>query len=222
MKLFAKTHFCPTMFAMHKQTALFTLIVCVASAFAVTARAQGRLSQSQTELSSTTISGSVQCDIFCSFQHPNGVGNGLLQEFFHHQRNVSTSLSPIPPINFGGLIIVPVGADYPTGEEFYSAGADLMEASRPTALIDQPVMPLIPPTPSQDSSSLFQSSSFVLMSIDSFYSQSASSSGSVPELQTSSLTIQAVPEPSAFALGGLALGLIAIMRISQRKGTCRC
>lgn len=208
------------MFDMQKRKAIFTLVVCAVSAFAVTAHAQGRLSQLQTELSNTTISGSVQYGLFGSFQNSNGAGNRPLQEFFHHQRNGSTSLSPIPPrspINSGGLIIVPVGADYPSGEEFYSTGAELLEASRSTTLIDQPVMPPIPPTPSQNSSSLFQSSSFVLMSIDSFYSQSASSSGSALNFQTSSLTIQAVPEPSSFVL--LAVGLLSGASIFRRKFT---
>ena len=58
----------------------------------------------------------------------------------------------------------------------------LIESSRQTTLIDTPVTPLLPPTPLTDSALTSQSS----------------------------FAVEPVPEPSAFALGGLALGLIAI------------
>jgi hypothetical protein len=76
--------------------------------------------------------------------------------------------------------------------------------------------PRISSAPVQDSS-LFQSSSFVLMSIDSFYSQQASASGNAQGFQTSSLTIQAVPEPSTFALGSLAFVLMAVARAIRKN-----
>jgi hypothetical protein len=192
MKLLAKTQRSFTLLPMRKRATTFILIVCVASAFAVTSHAQGRLSQSQTELSNTTISGYVQDGIFDSSQNPNEAGNRPLQEFFHHQGNGNTSLSPVlptPPIVYGGLVMFSIGVTFPTSfdtgsdsVEFYSTGADLMEASRSTTLIDQPVMPLIPPTPVGNS-----------------------------------FSIQPVPEPSTFALGSLALALIAILRFKKQQ-----
>jgi len=91
-----------------------------------------------------------------------------------------------------------------------------IEASRTRTENGQFLLPSLPPTPVQDSS-LFQSSSFVLMSIDSFYAQSAQPSGGAADFQTSSLTIQAVPEPSTFALGSLAISLIAILRFKKQQ-----
>jgi hypothetical protein len=45
----------------------------------------------------------------------------------------------------------------------------------------------------------------------------ASSSSLVPDVQSQSLSIQPVPEPSAFAFGGLVFGLVAIRRLSHSK-----
>ena len=98
---------------------------------------------------------------------------------------------------------------------FISGNLSLIEASRARSQ-NSLKLPSIPPSPFQDSSSLFQSSSFVLMTIDSFYAQSAPPSGSASDFQTSSLTIQAVPEPSTFALGGLAFVLIAVARVIRQ------
>ena len=47
-------------------------------------------------------------------------------------------------------------------------------------------------------------------------SPSGSSSGIGLASQTSSLSIQPVPEPSMFALGSLAFGLIAIVRVIRK------
>jgi hypothetical protein len=47
---------------------------------------------------------------------------------------------------------------------------------------------------------------------------SDSSFGNMPNLQTSSFVIQAVPEPSTFAFGVLVFGLIMIVRLI-RKGS---
>lgn len=193
-------------------------MVCLASVFAVTASAQGRLSPSQTELSNTTINGSVQDGVFGSFQNLNVAGSRPLQEFYRHQRNVSTSLTPIPPSppnDFDGLIIFSVGVNYPIGEGFYSTGSDLFEESRTTALMNQPVLPPIILTPTQDSSSLFQSSSLVLMSVDSFYSQTAISSGIAQNVQSTTFTIQSVPEPSSVVM--LALGIMAVVSARSRR-----
>ena len=69
----------------------------------------------------------------------------------------------------------------------------LIEGSRQrTTLINSPLTPVPPPTPLTDSSS-----------------------GIAPVFQTSSLTIQAVPEPSSFAL--LAVGLLIGAAIFRRS-----
>lgn len=186
---------CFKLLSMRKERPLirfYLAIALTASALVSSTHAQGRLSQLQTELSNTTISGYVQDGIFDSFPHTSRGGGNLLG-FSHHQRN-GNSLSPIMPTlpidSGGGLFILPVGS---TGEfsldgggvlDVYFTppmGVDSVEISR-SGLIDQPVTPLIPPTP-----------------LDSSFS------------------IQPVPEPSTLALGGLAFGLIAIARKQRRK-----
>jgi hypothetical protein len=126
-----------------------------------------------------------QIQVILMEQNRNGSGN-----------NSGSPIPPGPPINSGGLIIVPVGStvEFPTDGGFmgfYSAppsGAELMEASRQNTLIDQPVMPLLPPTP---------------VTVDF-------------QPQLVSLAIQTVPEPSTFTLGGLALGLMVIMGMRNK------
>jgi hypothetical protein len=57
-----------------------------------------------------------------------------------------------------------------------------------------PAIPVLAPTPTADSSSSL-----------------------VPDVQSQSLSIQPVPEPSAFAFCGLVFGLVAIRRLSHSK-----
>jgi len=176
---------------MRKRATTFILIVCMASAFAATARAQGKLSQSQTELSDTTISGYVQDGFLGSLQNTNGTGNRPLEGLFYHQRDGSTSLSPVPPTP-------PI--------EFFSTGADLMEAYRPTELVDQPVQPL------DAASEVIGTGAVATQPILQFAPMYPNS----PPLGTSAFDLQPVPEPSTFALGGLALGLIVVS--GKRRG----
>jgi hypothetical protein len=203
MKLFAKILFFFTMPAMQKRTAIFTLIVCVASAFAVTAHAQERLSQLQTELSNTSISGYVQSELTFvppqnTFRARNRTFLGQRIELSRSQNTEITSLTPIAP-SFeenalylsSSFVLMSVDSFYQTSPPPVSApdssidGADMIEATRAgDGFAMQPVQNVMPPT---------------------------------PDFQISQAGIQPVPEPSTFALGSLAIALIALVRLSKRQ-----
>jgi len=68
-----------------------------------------------------------------------------------------------------------------------SGNISFTEVSCELIMYEAPAIPVLTPTPIADSSSSF-----------------------APDVQSQSLAIQPVPEPSTFALGGLALALIAI------------
>lgn len=91
-------------------------------------------------------------------------------------------------VTSGDALIFPPLSPSPAYAE-NSSGVEVIEASGQNSSIDVPVMPPLSPMPLAGSSS-----SFTL------------------DVQSQSpLTIQAVPEPSAFALGGLAVGLAVVI-----------
>jgi hypothetical protein len=114
------------------------------------------------------------------------------------------SLSPLPPINSSDveitattITLISVNFEPPVnlsstisfGQVNYggdSSGAEMIEASRTKGFIDIPAQPILPPTPD----------------LQIQFSQASE--------------IQPAPEPSTFALGSLALGLIALFRASLK------
>jgi len=100
----------------------------------------------------------------------------------------SESLQAAPFRDLGVAVELPVSS-LPESSDWLppsqrSSGAEMIEASRTQAWIDISAQPILPPTPD-------------------FQIQFAQAS-----------EIQPVPEPSTFALGSLALGLIALFRTS--------
>lgn len=186
--------------AIRKQSAALALTFMV-SALAFTARADERMSQSQTALGLTTIGGFVQSDF--AF-HP-------LQDIFRNTRSK--------------LFLEQRQLEFPR----------LQNAESPS------LTPL--PPPSLDENALFQSSSFVLMLVDSpvqpvllpsAANPSTTDAGMLEAIRADEVTrslqlliapppdfqiqlnqagIQPVPEPSIFALVSLIVGLTALRRL---------
>jgi hypothetical protein len=187
-----------------KAATIVLAIVFIANVFS--ARADEKLSSLQTALSSTTIGG--YGSTFTAFQiQPRISGRqAWLTEFSQWQtRNDGASLLLLPPINPSEVEITVatfnlINVDFapsfnsqPIVRAIYdgnSSGVEMIETSREDTLIDQPVQPLLPPTPITDVSSGFQP-------------------------QISPLVIQAVPEPSPSVL--LAVGLLIGAAIFRRS-----
>jgi len=199
--------------------ATFTLtIIIFASAMTLTARADERLSQIQTALDSTVISGFSQSD-FTFSPHRNASTTFSAfergRDFFQRQRNDS-SLLPIPPTSltdsFGGL------------ESFA-----ILEPL-PSVIVDG--SPLEIQVPVQNSMNVDSESGVNLTMSEGASMIEASRAGDgfimqpvqnvlppTPDSQiqfAQASEIQPAPEPSILALGGLAFGLIALFRASVK------
>ncbi len=192
--------------AMRKRATVFTLTV-IASALVFTARADERMSQSQTALGSTTISGFLQSDItFYPPQDAFSTRNRILWgqhqfEFPRFQNTESSSLTPLPPpsLDENGL--------------FQSSSFVL-------TLVDTPVQPVLLPSAANPSTA-------GACMLEAIRADEATGSLQLPiapppdfQIQLNQAGIQPVPEPSIFALGGLAVGLTALRRLKLNTSSC--
>lgn len=102
------------------------------------------------------------------------------------------------PISAYALLVSspPTPSDWLPPSQRSSSASDnvsFAEISCELIMYEAPAIPVLTPTPTADSSSSF-----------------------VPDVQSQSLVIQPVPEPSAFALGGLSFGLLTAMRVIRK------
>lgn len=188
--------------AMRKRGTALTLTV-IASALVFTARADERMSQSQTALGSTTISGFVQSGF--TFNPPRGafgtrsrILSGQQQfEFPRFQNTESPSLTPLPPpsLDENGL--------------FQSSSFVL-------TLVDTPVQPVLLPSAANPSA-------VGACMLETFRADEATGSLQLPiapppdfQIQLNQAGIEPVPEPSIFALGSLIVGLTALRRLKLK------
>ena len=109
-----------------------------------------------------------------------------------------------------------------------SEGVEMVGMSRSEGLIDTPVQPILPPiSNSQVQFNQTQGPIIVTGSLEMQEYQFSippmiavsdqSDSETLPLSTGSTSSIQPVPEPSTLALGGLALGLIGVVRKQNRK-----
>lgn len=208
MKLFAKNVPFFMLSAVQSQATAFTLTIAfIAVALTFTARADERMSQVQTALGSTTISGFVQSGF--TFNPPRGAfgtGNRILwgQHHFEIPRFQSTeslSLTPLPPPSLNENTL------------FQSSSFVL-------ALVDTPVQPVSMPLPSDS----FPVGATMLEAIRMDEATGPLQFPIAPppyfQIQLDQAGIQPVPEPSIFALGGLAVGLTALRRLKLNTSSC--
>jgi hypothetical protein len=201
MKLFAKKLPFFMLSAMPKRTTTFTLmVVFIAGAMTFTARADERMSQVQTALGSTTLSGFVQSGFtFYPLRNASSPQNRILWgqhhfEFPRFQNTESPSLTPLLPPSLDEnalfqsssfvltLVDTPVQpVSLPQAADSSTAGAIMLEAIRADETTESLQFPIAPPPDFQ--------------------------------IQLNQAGIQPVPEPSVFALGGLAFGLTALRRL---------
>lgn len=100
-----------------------------------------------------------------------------------------TSVNFEPPVNLSSATIQLGQVNFITGVNYGgdSSGAEMIEASRTKGFIDTTAQPILPPTPD----------------LQIQFAQASE--------------IQPAPEPSTFALGSLAIGLIAIARFKKQQ-----
>jgi len=189
--------------AMRMRPTTFTLTV-IASALAFTARADDRLSQVQTALGSTTISGFVQSGFtFYPSRDAFGTRNRILwgQHQFELPRFQSLSLTPLPP---------------PSLDE----NTLFQSSSFVLSLVDTPVQPVLLPSAANPSTT-------GACMLEAIRADEATGPIQFPiapppdfQIQLNQAGIQPVPEPSIFALGGLAVGLTALRRLKLNTSSC--
>jgi hypothetical protein len=206
MKLFDRNLPFFMLSAKRKRPTVFTLTI-ITSALVFTARADDRLSQFQTALGSTTIGGFVQSSF--SFYPPRdafGTRNRILWgqhhfEFPRFQNTETPSLTPLPPPSLDENML------------FQSSSFVL-------TLVDTPVQPVSPPL-TTDSSTAGAS---MLEAIRADETTETLQFPIAPppyfQIQLNQSGIQPVPEPSIFALGGLAVGLTALRRLKLNTSSC--
>ncbi len=190
--------------AMRIQPKTFTLTV-IACVLVFTARADDRLSQFQTALGSTTIGGFVQSGF--TFYPPRdafGTRNRILwgQHQFELPRFQSLFLTPLPP---------------PSLDE----NTLFQSSSFVVTLVDTPVQPVTPPLAAD-------SSTTGATMLEAICVDAATGPLQLPiapppdfQIQLNQAGIQPVPEPSIFALGGLAVGLTALRRLKLNSQAVR-
>jgi hypothetical protein len=203
MKLFAKNVLSLMLSAMRMRPTTFTLTV-IASVLAFTARADDRLSQLQTALGSTTIGGFVQSGFtFYPSRDAFGTRNRILwgQHQFELPRFQSLSLTPLPP---------------PSLDE----NTLFQSSSFVLALVDTPVQPVASPLAAD-------SSTAGATMLEAIRVDDATGPLQLPiapppdfQIQLNQAGIQPVPEPSIFALGGLAVGWPALRRLKLNTSSC--
>jgi hypothetical protein len=191
--------------AVQNRATLFTLTIAfIAGALTFTARADERMSQVQTALGSTTIGGYVQSSF--SFYPPRdafGTRNRILWgqhqfEFPRFQNTESSSLTPLPP---------------PLIDE----NTLFQSSSFVLTLVDTPVQPVLLPSAANPSTA----GACMLEAIRVNEATEPLQFPNAPppdfQIQIYQAGIQPVPEPSIFALGGLAVGLTALRRLKHVK-----
>jgi hypothetical protein len=209
MKLFAKNLSFFMLSAVQNQATAFTLTIAfIAGALTFTARADERMSQVQTVLGSTTLSGFVQSGFtFYPLRNASSTQNRILWgqphfEFPRFQNTESPSLTPLPP---------------PSLEE----NTLFQSSSFVLALVDTPVQPIMMPLPSDS----FPAGATMLEAIRMDEATGVLQFPIAPppdfQIQLNQAGIQPVPEPSAFALGGMAFGLIVFRRLKLNSQVAR-
>lgn len=192
--------------AMRMRPTTFILTV-IASALVFTARADDRMSQTQTAFGSTTISGFVQSGFtFYPPQDAFGTRNRILWRQHHFelprfQSTESLSLTPLSPPSLDEntlsqsssfvltLVDTPVQpVSMPLPSDSFPAGVTMLEAIRMDEATGPLQLPIAPPPDFQ--------------------------------IQLNQAGIQPVPEPSIFALGGLVVGLTALRRLKLDTSSC--
>jgi len=203
MKLFAKKLPFFMLSAVQNQATAFTLTIAfIAGTLTFTARADERMSQVQTALGSTTLSGFVRSG-FTLYPSPNASSTrsrilwGQHQfEFPRFQNTENPSLTPLPP---------------PLLDE----NALFQSSSFVLALVDTPVQPVAPPLAAD-------SSTVGAAMLETIHMNEAIEPLQLPiapppnfQIQLNQAGIQPVPEPSIFVLGSLAFGLIALTGLNK-------
>jgi hypothetical protein len=184
------------------------MIAFIAGALTLTARADERMSQIQTALGSTTLGGFVQSGFtFYPLRNASSTQNRILWgqhhfEFPRFQSTESMSLTPLPP---------------PSLDE----NALFQSSSFVMALVDTPVQPITMPLPSDS----FPAGATMLEAIRLDKATEVLQFPIAPppdfQIQLNQAGIQPVPEPSAFALGGMAFGLIVFRRLKLNSQVAR-
>lgn len=194
-------------------------IVFIANVFS--ARADEKLSSLQTALSSATASGYVSTEMsiptvntaFSEFQsQPQiSVRQAWLAEFSQWQsRNDGSSLSPLPPVNQSEVAItVPTLSLIDVGVQNPSLNLQIFQ-------------PTVGGANSNTGETSGGDSSGAVMMEAIRQTTGASQFPSMPpppdlQIQFNQAGIQPAPEPSSIALGSLALGLIALTRLSRHQ-----
>jgi len=186
--------------SMKRATTLILTTAFIASVLASTARAdEQRMSQFQTALGSTTISGFVQSGLtFYPPQDAFGTRNRILWgrhqfEFPRFQNTESSSLTPLPPLSL-------------------DENTPFSSSSFVLTLVDTPVQPVVLPLTSDSSAT----GAVMLETIRMDEVTGALQASIAPpldfQIQLYQAGIQPVPEPSLFAFSSLAVGLAALRR----------
>jgi hypothetical protein len=205
-----------TFLSMRKRvTKTFTLTIAfIAGALTLTARADEGLSQFQTALGSTAISGFSRSDF--TFTPPRNPPTAFSafdkgRDFFQMQRGHS-SLSPIPQTSLAdSFAMMPVGVVF---------------EQLPSVIVDG--SPLEIQVPVQNSMNVNSENSVNLTMSEGVDMMEISRGGfamqpiqnvmpPTPDFQIRQAEIQPATEPSTFALGGLAVVLIAIAFVIRKK-----
>lgn len=209
MKLFAKNLPFFMLSAVQNRAKAFILTTAFfAGTLTFTARADERMSQVQTALNSMALSGFVQSSFsFYPLRNASGPQNRILWgqhhfEFPRFQNTESPFLTPLLP---------------PSLDE----NALFQSSSFVLTLVDTPVQPITMPLPSDS----LPAGAVMLEAIRMDEATGVVQFPIAPppdfQIQLNQAGIQPVPEPSAFALGGMAFGLIAFRRLKLNSQVAR-
>lgn len=208
-----------------KSNAATAVLAFVFIANLFSARADEKLSSLQTALSSTTLSGYVSTKMFIPTVSPalatfqpeqpiSGTETWLVEFSYRLPGNDGSSLSPLPLLNPSEIAITP-------------PALNLIEVGVQNPLLNlQAFQPIVGDVNSIADETYSGESSGAVMMETILLNTGKSQFPSMPptadlQIQFNQTGIQPAPEPSTIALGGSALGLIALARLNRHQKTLK-